>query len=202
MKVFTVVAAAFMAMMAVDANATPIFMETFDSEHGGIANTGTLNYSNFTNWITDRTVDLIGNGYYDFYPGHGLYVDLDGSTADSGGLTSKITIGPGLYTLSFQLGGSQRGDVNTVDVSLGNYFETFVLAAIDPLTTYVRTVTVLSPDQLVFQQTNRGDNLGAILDDVKVDTSSDVPEPASLMFLVAGILMLGFMRMRLKGPAA
>ena len=52
--------------------------------------TAALNYTGFANWtVYSGTVDLIGNGSYDFLPGDGLYVDLDGSTSDAGVLTTK-----------------------------------------------------------------------------------------------------------------
>ena len=55
------------------ANAGVIFSDNFNAENGG---TGVLNYNSFNNWtVTDGTVDLIGNGFFDFYPGNGLYVD-------------------------------------------------------------------------------------------------------------------------------
>ena len=64
------------------ASATPIFEDNFDSENGG---NGVTNYTGFINWtVTDGTVDLIGNGYFDFFPGNGLYVDMDGSTNNAG----------------------------------------------------------------------------------------------------------------------
>lgn len=52
--------------------------------------TAALNYAGFANWtVYSGTVDLIGNGSYDFLPDDGLYVDLDGSTSDAGVLTTK-----------------------------------------------------------------------------------------------------------------
>jgi len=42
-----------------------------------IAHKGALNYSGFINWtVTDGSVDLQGNGFFDYLPGNGLYVDL------------------------------------------------------------------------------------------------------------------------------
>jgi hypothetical protein len=62
-------------------------------------------------------VDLIGNpSFFDFLPGNGRYVDLDGSTGDAGKMTSiALSLAGGvLHKLSFDLAGSQRGDTNTV----------------------------------------------------------------------------------------
>ena len=100
------------------ATATVIFSDNFNAENGGAES---LNYGGFANWgVSDGTVDLIGNGgTFDFYPGNGLYVDLDGSTSNAGILTTNSFFGPGSYVLSFNLGGSTRGDTNTVIVRFG-----------------------------------------------------------------------------------
>lgn len=148
-----------------------LFADDFDAENGG---TGALNYAGFANWgVTDGTVDLIGNGFFDFYPGNGLYVDLDGSTADAGVLTTTMTFAlpEGSYELSFDLGGSQRGDSNDVTVTLGGlYTDTFTLASADPLTGVSVPVAVPAGGALVtlsFENAG-GDDIGAIVDNVQL----------------------------------
>ena len=91
--------------------------DNFNTENGGV---GALNYTGFANWDVNGggTVDLIGNSSFDFYPGNGLYVDLDGSSSNAGVLTTKSLFAPGNYALSFKLGGSQRGTPESVTVSL------------------------------------------------------------------------------------
>lgn len=69
------------------ASAVTLLDDTFDNENGGV---GQINFFNLTNWnVTDGTVDLLGNGFFDFYPGNGLYLDLDGSTTNAATLTSR-----------------------------------------------------------------------------------------------------------------
>ena len=164
-----------------NANASLLFSDTFNSENSG---SGALNYNGLNFWtVSNGTVDLIGNGYFDFFPGNGMYLDLDGSTSDAALLTSTSAFNftPGTYTLSFDLGGSTRGDNNTVDVSLGGlYNETFTLASGFPLTNYQRTFNVgaATSANLSFDH-HGGDNFGIILDNVALDSrdTSVVPEP-------------------------
>ena len=103
------------------ANAFDLLLEgSFDTENNGI---GALNYEAFENWsVSDGAVDLIGNGFFDFFPGNGLYIDLDGSASDAGIFESvSVRLTPGDYLLEFNLSGSHRGDSHTVSVPFG-YF--------------------------------------------------------------------------------
>ena len=67
------------------AQAATVFSDNFNSDSLG------LNYTAFVNgWsVSDGTVDLIGTGFFDFYPGNGNYVDLDGSSSNAGVLASR-----------------------------------------------------------------------------------------------------------------
>jgi len=68
---------------------------------------GTLSYADFLNWdVSGGNVDLQGNGFFDYLPGNGLYVDLGASAK----ITTKdpIPIEAGqVYTLSLKLAGNQ-----------------------------------------------------------------------------------------------
>jgi hypothetical protein len=133
-------------------------------------------------------VDLIGNGYFDFYSGNGLYVDLDGSTNKAGLLSSTISFAPGSYLVSFDLGGSQRGDTNLVDIAMGvgDFTTNITRNTGDPLQLFTYNVTITTAGPLTFQNLG-GDNVGAILDNVTV---SAVPEPASMLLLGLGLVGL------------
>ena len=162
-----------------------------------------LNYTGFTNWnVPDGTVDVIGAGFFDLLPGHGRYVDLDGSTGNAGRLESKtlFTLDPGDYRLDFLLAGSQRGDTNTVGVSLGSaYTESFTLPSAAPFALVTRNITVAAgtTGRLVFDHLG-GDNLGLLLDDVTLTQVTGTPEPGSLAFVAFGAVGLVLARRRGK----
>lgn len=165
------------------------FSDNFNSENGGV---GELNYNSFANWTVANassqggTVDLVGNGFFDFYPGNGLYVDLDGTgNGVPGLLTTKQTFAAGTYTLSFDLAGSARGVDEDVVVNFGAFSQTYFLPSSQGFTLFTQTVTLTAPAQLSFQNVQPG-NVGALLDNVSVLTA--VPEPASLMLACIGTL--------------
>ncbi|HEU0054530.1 MAG TPA: hypothetical protein VFQ39_15185 [Longimicrobium sp.] len=154
----------------------PLLVDNFNSEN---AATPALMFKTFTNWtVEDGTVDLVGaNSDWDFVPGNGLYVDLDGDrpdgfTFDSGRLASKqvFALTPGTYILRYRLAGSQRGDTNITRVSLGEvYDESIGLASNTPFQPVERVFKVKTTTQarLVFE--NQGaDGFGLLLDDVSL----------------------------------
>ena len=152
-----------------------LFSDNFDSENGGI---GQGNYDSLNFWdITDGAVDLIGNGLHDFYPGNGLFLDLDGSTFNAATLKTKevFDLSPGTYTLEFMLGGNARGGEDNVTISLGEIWEeSFTLSSLDPLELITRTVEVDKQTSAGLEiEHEGGDNVGIIFDDVRLFTSAD-----------------------------
>jgi hypothetical protein len=181
------------------AQAATIFSDNFDGENGGV---GALNYNSFANFtISDGTVDLIGNGLFDFLPGNGLYVDLDGSTNNAGIQTADpLALGPGDYTLSFDLAGSQRANSpsDTVQIEVfgaGSYGSLGVVLPFGQgFTTYSIPFTLAASDNISFSFSNAGgDNQGALLDRVRLTA---VPEPASMLLLGLAACGLGAHRRR------
>lgn len=147
-----------------------IFQDNFDTENGGRPAFG---YTGLLNWqILVGNVDLIGvGGQYDYFPGNGLYVDLDGVYAGATIRTrGSFNLTPGTYTLRFRLAGSQRGDTNTATVTVGTLFsEAITLPSAAPLTVYTRPIVLTQPTtvQITFAQ-GGDDGFGLILDDVSL----------------------------------
>ena len=199
----TFLLSAFLLLLAATSGRANL-VDNFNSENGGV---GRLNYNSFANWTVANsspqggTVDLIGNGFFDLYPGNGLYVDLLGTGNGVPGLfTTKETFAIGTYTLSFDLAGSARGYNNHVDVSFGPYAQTFFLPSSQGYTLFSESVTLTTPAQLSFQNVESGQE-GAILDNVSVISSSSVPEPGSLVLACLGtfgVIGYGWRRKRVK----
>ncbi|MDJ1185762.1 PEP-CTERM sorting domain-containing protein [Roseofilum casamattae] len=181
------------ATTATSASAQTILLEdSFNTENGGV---GTINYFDFANWnVVDGSVDLIGNGFHDWFPSQGLFLDLDGSTYNAGTVVSKtaFTFNPGqVVELSFGLLGQNPGDKhaqnNNLTVSLGNLFtETFSVVDAGFITRQF-SVEELTTANLVFDHAG-GDNGGLALDDITlavIEPSRSVPEPSSVLGLLA-----------------
>jgi Glycosyl hydrolase family 9/FG-GAP-like repeat len=153
-------------------NSVTLLSDNFNTENTGF---GLYNFNQLNNWtVIDGTVDLLGTGFeQDLIPGNGLYLDLDGTSNNAGRIESKSTFSFNAgdqVTLSFYLAGSQRGDSNSVTVSLGNLFtETFTRNSSDPLTKITRNFVVSTPtsSKLIFDHLG-GDNLGLLLDNVEL----------------------------------
>ena len=187
----TIIAAATTIVFAAPASAAvTIFSDNFDSYSPLALNWTPPVASGWT--VTDGTVDLIGAGFIDILPGNGNYIDLDGSTANSGVFANSVNLTGGVtYTLSFDLAGSQRGSTETANVNFGTATASFTLNSSDPLATYSLNFTPAASGAYSFSYENLGgDNVGLLLDNVSV---SAVPEPEIYAMLLAGLGMLGFM---------
>ena len=146
--------------------------------------------------VGSGTVDLIGvGGVFDFLPGNGSYVDLDGSTNSSGLFSNSVNLTGGTaYTLSFDLAGSQRGTPETVDVNFGSMAASYTLASTDLFSTHTLSFTPGTTGSYGFSYQNLGgDNVGALLDNVSV---SAVPEPETYAMFLAGLGLMGFIARR------
>ncbi len=184
-----------------------VFSENFNSATQGTNAPSPI--GQFT--VTAGTVDVVPVGSsFDFYPGNGNYVDLDGSSYQLGTLTSIPTIAAGTYTLSFNLSGytyNNQYGLEQTQVTLGN-FTKLITPTVDTSVTpsamgfYTYTFTTTG-GPIVFQAVNPNDqgvgtNVGNILDNVLLTTA--VPEPATWAMMILGFLGVGFMAYRRKSP--
>jgi hypothetical protein len=190
------VAAAVLAAQAVQAKT--VLSDNFNSDAQTLNWSGDSTFTSLpgpqTQSPNTASTDLIGTGFFDFYPGNGNYVDLDGTTGwgnlpFAGILQSNASFGAGTYTLSFDLGGNARGaPAQTTDVYLGSTLVASLnLSSSSPWTLYSYTVKTTG-GPLVFDELGPSDQQGNILDNV---TMNSVPEPASWAMMLLGLGAIG-----------
>jgi hypothetical protein len=186
------------------AHATTLLSDNFDT-----TTTAGLNQYNFGNFtVSTGSVDVIGNGFFDFHPGNGQYVDLCGSTNQCGGLTTKQSFGPGTYKVTLGLGGigyapdsgvvASDTSAEGVNVSFGSSSQNFLAPAWNATGTVSEFVTLGSASTLTINDLglSGNQNVGTNLMSVNV---SAVPLPGAMpMFGAAflGLMSLGMARKR------
>jgi len=179
---------------------TILFSENFDAENAG---NGATNYDSFAQFsVPVGDVDLVGNGFADFFPGNGLYVDLDGTGPMAGTLLSKdrfSLVAGEKYRIQFDLANSDDrfgGTVNEnmLTVIVGNYFEEFTRNNLQAFETITRVFTADDDGNasLIFEHTG-GDQLGILLDNISLVA---VPIPGVLWLF--GVCTLGIARGTLR----
>jgi hypothetical protein len=105
-----------------------VLEDDFDSENSG---RGSLCHRGFSKWLVPLgEVDLVGNGFHDVCPGHGLYVDLGGTGEDepaktAGMLQSRemLRLVAGRYRVSFDMMGSKNAKISVRVGSLGSVYK-------------------------------------------------------------------------------
>ncbi|MBI5094588.1 MAG: PEP-CTERM sorting domain-containing protein [Candidatus Hydrogenedentes bacterium] len=190
-----------------------VFLDGFESySSGSILNWTPPVSSPWT--LSNGTIDLIHTGNYalsasaglDLLNGQSFFLDMDGSTHQAGLLDLHNILTPGQqYQLDFIVSGNQRGNIgyttsDTVDVALlqGSTAISLVnttLAHNAPWQIQNATFTYQSGDIIRFRDLGSTDNVGYLLDNVRI---SAVPEPISMVML--GFLGAGMLGVRkLKG---
>lgn len=190
------------SVVATQAGATVIFSDDFE----GVTSGGSiLNWDGGSNWsVIYGTVDLVRSGEYGITCASGsrYCVDMDGSTRRAGDMVSINVgpLGPGTYTLSYDLSGNQRSGsgwsdsvIAWVEFGVDSWYTTLAWNA--GWQSYARTFTLSAltdPVHLRFTASG-GDNIGMLLDNVRL-TAVSVPEPGTLGLLGLGLAGLGFAR--------
>lgn len=188
---------------------TVLLSDTFDAENGG---NFALNYAGLTNFtVVSGALDLIGNGNFDFYPGNGLYLDLDGTSNAAARIesTSTFALAAGqAYRLTFDLGNTDErfgssGINNTMTVSLGGAFsEQFNRDTPSDFVTVVRHFVAGVDESAVLAFDHQGgDNLGLLVDNVNL-TAVPVPAMAGVFGFCAAMALSARQRGRGQRPAA
>lgn len=188
---------------AAPAQAAVVLSENFNSVPQSLNATNVGSYFS----VTQGTVDVIGAGSsWNFYPGNGTYVDLDGSTLQLGTISSAA-FGPGTYTLSFDFGAytyNHRYITENLNVALGDFSQTLaptVDSSVTPgasLQHYSVTFTTTKAGELTFSAINPinpgfGTNVGPILDNVVLTA---IPEASTWAMMIVGFLGVGFLAYR------
>jgi hypothetical protein len=169
-----------------------VFSDNFDGETLGT----NLTPSQWT--LVQGRVDVIGDpNFYDFLPGNGRYIDMDGSSNAGGWISHEILLTAGDYVLSYDYAGNQRADQQeSIGAGVFGVNSPFFLdqfhspGYMDDFTTASLSFS-LPVDQLMtlnFATFDSSDNIGPLLDNVKlerIDRPNGVPEGG------AGVALLG-----------
>lgn len=173
-------AAALVMSIETAGAAVIVFSDDFNTE------TRALNGS-LTQWtVTSGAVDVLGPGLFDFYPGNGNYVDLDGSTNRAGRIkTASLGLNKATtYELTFDLGvnGTNR-EVLVVGLGKQTFRIRIPAGGIGPSMMQVtRTFTAIGPRTSLFFKAKGRDNQGPVIDNVQL---ADVSDPATAVRLPA-----------------
>src|SRR5208283_2425254 len=148
--------------------------------------------------INNTNVDIVANGGIFGYlcqpPESRHCVDMDGTYGypgdPQGQLQSNMLFPAGSYLLSFDLIGSQRGTTASTTVTFGDYNHEFTLTSTDDTSGIVvnQLVTLNTPGYLLFVSDTPG-QIGNLLDNVVVSTSTPSPEPSSLLLMGSALLV-------------
>jgi hypothetical protein len=179
------------------AQAVTLFSDGFE------ADTAALNQFTFVNgWVvTDGSVDVVDN--FGGLPGN--TVDLDGSTGNAGVFTKSLSLTAGVeYVAAFDIYGSRRGDTNQVTISFGASTLVLSLGSSDSNAGVSLAFTPAASQSYDLSFSNAGgDNLGALLDNVRVTFDEvvppPIPEPQTYALMLLGVAAVGAAARRRRG---
>lgn len=188
-----IAAATIFSALADAASASTVLEDYFD--YGTVDHLNLVDGQLGTNWSVTPTLDYLGTAgaYTGLCRGTGGCVDLDGSSAHAGVLTSTMNFAAGTYDLAIQLFGNFRGyGPDDVTITLGSY--TITIPGITSGQDVSQTLHFTTNGGALSFSNAGGDNVGAILSGVKL---AAVPLPASGLLLLGG---LGLAALRRRKP--
>jgi hypothetical protein len=135
----------------------------------------------------------------------GKTVDLDGSTGNAGVFTKSLSLTAGVeYVAAFDIYGSRRGDTNQVTISFGASTLVLSLGSSDSNAGVSLAFTPAASQSYDLSFSNAGgDNLGALLDNVRVTFDEvvppPIPEPQTYALMLLGVAAVGAAARRRRG---
>jgi hypothetical protein len=220
MRLVSALALAASVALAAPASAATVFSDGFETDAAG---TGKTALNNWTVYF-GNTVDVVAAsnvfGITVGSPASGNVIDIDGTPGPGGIRTiQNFAFNAGdLVTLTFDVGGAQRGSVSDnfgagffVDPTLasnitgtgltsapGVFFspdqvsQAINIAGATPFTTSSISFTATGAGslQLGFRSLS-ADNVGPLLDNVRLDVTAAVPEPSTWALMLLGFGFVG-----------
>jgi len=162
-------------------------------------------------WTVDSgTVDVIGAGGDDPRPGHGRYLDLQGSQATPGSVSFVVPVtgDPGIYDITYAIAGNVHGNMGAItlsaagatdftiyDVRTDYGFADFITDVGKQGSHFVVTFSTPPYVQLQFEQFPV--DTGVLLDNVSVIYAArPIPEAPAGATLLAGLGAIVLLRRR------
>ncbi len=185
---------AALAMASSPSQGAVVLNENFESVAAGTYFTG-ANVGAF--FVQSGSVDVLDPSFFGSLctdaGGSAKCIDQDGSGSGAT-FSSTAFFSAGVYDLFFDIAGSQRGDTNTTTLFFGDQIISYVLpSGADFVSQAVLGVNVLSSSRIVFDNTTSADNIGNLLDNVRLELRDpiSVPEPSTLALLLPALVGLG-----------
>jgi len=192
-------AAAWLCASAAPQPGDVVFSDQFDSDPLGLSLTSLPG-----GWtVTGGTIDVIGAPGDDPRPGHGHYIDMQGSSGHPGSLSIEIPVETsGTYLVEFLWSGNPRGNAGAIGINTGPAEGTDGLSFIIGVTAdtpFIQSfhgtglknkgsfvLTFFTPPFVDTPQGRIFPDTGLLLDGVTVTFLQAIPEPATFALLLAG----------------